>query len=159
MYNKSKPIRKTDDASKQFIIEELRGDVTHGFDIDSIFYCKDTWYIFEYLKCENEHMSPYTSDPKFYPYNWKKFYSLYVIAKHLNGKLLLVNYSTREKDRDEVKVMEVLDFDYEKAKAYDKEKHKGAYEYMKFRTVKHTRDSFSKFLRKMNMESTFPLLF
>lgn len=155
----SKPIQKVDDASKQFIIEALEGDVTHGFDIDSICFCKGRWYIFEYLKCDNEYMTPYTSDPKYYPYNWKKFYSLYVITKQLNGILFLVNYSTREKDRDEVKVMEVMGFDYEKAKNYSSKTHKGAYEYMQLRSVKYTRASFSSRLRKLNMESSIPILF
>lgn len=152
----SKPIKKTDDASKQFIIELLDGEYTHGFDVDSIYYYKDQWLIFEYLKCENEYMTPYKSDPKYYPYNWKKFYSLYVIAKKLQGRLLLVNYSTREKDRDEVKLMEVVDFNYEKAMAYDSSIHKGAYEYMTLKTTKYTRKSFAEWLKRINKYSSIP---
>lgn len=159
MDNSSKSIKKVDDASKQFIIDLLAGDKTHGFDIDSIYFYRGTWYVFEYLKCENEHMTPKSSDPKFYPYNWKKFYSLYTITKQLNGRLFLVNYSTRKEDMDEVKVMEVLDFDYDKAKAYSSKVHKGAYEYMRLRTKNYTIAKFSSKLRKINMESTIPTLF
>lgn len=158
MDRSSKPIQKVDDASKQFIIDSLQGDATHGFDIDSIYFYKGKWCIFEYLKCENEYMTPYTSDPKFYPYNWKKFYLLYVITKQLNGRLFLVNYSTRDKDKDQVKVMEVISFDYEKAKAYSFKTHKGAYEYMSLNSVMYTRASFSNLLRQMNRESTIPVL-
>ena len=53
MDNLSKPISKTDDASKQMQIDSLKGDQGHGFDIDTIYFVDGEWYIFEYLKCEN----------------------------------------------------------------------------------------------------------
>ena len=120
MDNLSKPISKTDDASKQMQIDSLKGDQGHGFDIDTIYFVDGEWYIFEYLKCENEFVSPFTSEPARYPWNWKKFHSLYQVAKKLNGKLILVNYSTREKDRNEVKVMFVKNINYEMIKEYIK---------------------------------------
>ncbi len=73
----SKPISKSDDSSKEFIIKCLKGDETHGFDIDSIYFYKGKYLIFEYLKDENLSLSPHQSDPKYYPYNWQKFYSLF----------------------------------------------------------------------------------
>lgn len=147
MNNKSKPLAKNDDACKQFIIESLKGDETHGFDIDSIYFNKGKWYIFEYLKCESKTATPHTSDPKYYARNWKKFYYLYSVTKQLNGKLFLVNYSTREKDENEVRIMEVIGFDLEKAQAYSGEK---IYEYMKLNSKEITKERFSDELRKFN---------
>lgn len=51
------------------------------------------YFIFEYLKCENEYLTPHKSNPKYYPYNWRKFHSLFQLAKKIKGKLILVNYS------------------------------------------------------------------
>ena len=45
----SKPIKKTDDESKRFIIDCLGGENTHGFDVDSVYYYKGCWCLFEYL--------------------------------------------------------------------------------------------------------------
>lgn len=156
VYKSSKPINKPDDASKLFIIQSLKGEETHGFDVDSIYFCEGQWYIFEYLKCDKETETPYTSDPKKYPWNWKKFYSLYVLAKHLNGKLILVNYSTKKNDYNLVKLMEVVSFDYDKAKAYDKTIHKGHYEYMKLNCRKTDRTKFANYLKNINRRSTLP---
>ena len=102
-------------------------------------------------------MTPYTSDPKFYAYNWKKFYSLYVLAKQLNGRLFLVNYSTRESDKNLVKLMEVLDFDYEKIKKYDLQNIRSACEYMQLKSIKLTRETFSYHLRNLNSECSMPI--
>lgn len=152
----SKPIKKVDDESKQFIIDCLDGNVTHGFDVDSVYYFNGCWCLFEYLKCENESMTPYTSDPKYYPWNWKKFYSLYALAKGVNGKLILVNYSTRDSDKNLVKVMEVLSFDVKRISEYEKNKEKGPCEYMTFKTTKMTRSSFGKWLKGINERSSLP---
>ncbi|MGJ0148882.1 hypothetical protein ACP0SG_02890 [Campylobacter lari] len=92
----SKIISKNDDSSKEFIIKCLNSDKTYGFDIDSIYLLHDNktnqYYIFEYLKCESGYLIPHTSDPKYYPYNWRKFHSLFQLSKQLNAKLILVNY-------------------------------------------------------------------
>ncbi|WP_270974429.1 hypothetical protein [Campylobacter helveticus] len=68
----SKTISKSDDTSKEFIIKCLNGDKTYGFDIDSIYLLlnesTNQYYIFEYLKCENEHLTPHQSNPKFCNY-------------------------------------------------------------------------------------------
>ena len=36
----SKQIKKVDDACKELIIEALAGNVTYGFDVDSIYHIK-----------------------------------------------------------------------------------------------------------------------
>lgn len=156
MAETSKSIKKTDDESKQFIIDCLKNDKTHGFDIDSLYYYNNRWILFEYLKCENEHMTPHTSNPKYYPYNWKKFHCLYSLAKQLGGDLFLVNYSTREQDRDLVRVMQVLSFDYDKIKAYEANHMRGACEYMTLKTWELSLDAFSEELRKLNQAATLP---
>lgn len=93
MLSNSKKISKIDDSSKKFIMDCLGNNNTYGFDIDSIYFVDGQWYLFEYLKCENEYMNPHTSNPKYYPWNYKKFLSLYKIKNELNGKLFLINYS------------------------------------------------------------------
>lgn len=153
----SKSIKKVDDESKQFIIDCLNGDLTHGFDLDSIYYFENTWHIFEYLKCESDHMTPHTSNPKYYPYNWRKFYNLYVLSRQLNGVLWLVNYSTRESDGDLVCLMKVVGFDYDKIRDYeDSDEKPPRLEYMTLETTKMTRDQFSQALRRMNRRATLP---
>ncbi len=144
---KSKVIGKVDDSSKQFIIECLDNDKTGGFDIDSIYKVKDRWILFEYLKCDT--MPPEKSDPKYYPYNWRKFYSLYSISKELNADLYLVNYSYEDEWKNQVKLMKVTDFDLEKAKS-NKNKH---CEYMKFKSTVLTKQKFSDWLRKINKDA------
>ena len=56
MLSNSKKISKIDDSSKKFIMDCLGGNNTYGFDIDSIYFVNGQWYLFEYLKCENEHI-------------------------------------------------------------------------------------------------------
>ncbi|MDE6001564.1 MAG: hypothetical protein K2G96_04525, partial [Clostridia bacterium] len=130
MDNTSKPISKTDDASKQMQMDALKGDYGHGIDIDTIYYVEGAWCVFEYLKCDNNDNTPYSSDPAKYPKNWRKFHSLFQIAKQLNGKLILVNYSTRDKDKNEVKVMFVKNINYDLIRNYIKSK--GAIKYLKY---------------------------
>lgn len=172
----SKPIGKSDDPSKEFIIKCLKGDKTYGFDIDSVYFLYNEkikqYYIFEYLKCENDHLTPYTSNPKYYPYNWRKFHSLFQLAKHLNAKLLLVNYSdgykqikqdnkvilqelpNKEKYINEVKIFYVSNINYKALQKYeslpDKEKQK-TLEYLEYEKVEYlTFDEFSNKLRELN---------
>lgn len=174
--NSSKPIGKSDDPSKSFIIKCLKGDKTYGFDIDSIYFLHNEktsqYYIFEYLKCENNHLTPHTSNPKYYPYNWKKFHSLFQLAKRLNAKLLLVNYGdgykqvkqddkiflqelpNKEKYINEVKIFYVSNIDYKALQKYeslpDGQKPK-TLEYLEYEKVENlTFDEFSNKLRDLN---------
>lgn len=100
----SKPISKTDDASKQVIIELLKGNVTGGFDIDSIYYISgEGWVVMEFLKCDT--VRPFDSHPNRYWFkNKQKFLSLWKVAQTLGGKLLLVNY---EDSREQFLLLEV----------------------------------------------------
>ncbi len=159
----SKPISKSDDSSKEFIIKCLKGDETHGFDIDSIYFYKGKYLIFEYLKDENLSLSPHQSDPKYYPYNWQKFYSLFQIAQKLGGTLYLVNYSDgfgkdgKEQPKhfaEQVKLFKVKNVDYEKLKReyldlprYNRPKH---CDYIVSETKELMFEEYSKWLREIN---------
>ena len=175
----SKPINHTDESSKEFIMKCLKGDPTHGFDIDAIHKLDakygNMFYIFEYLKDENERLSPFYSDPKFYPWNWRKFWSLYKLAWELKGCLLLINYSDGFKTivdeqsgaiihkqlpsnyANEVRVMNVISFDYDAVQRYDNtpfQNRPKVLEYMKFgMDMKFTFEEYSNYLRDINNHS------
>lgn len=153
----SKQISKVDDDSKQMQIDCLKGDAGHGFDIDTIYFIENQWHVFEYLKCESDFVSPHTSDPNKYPKNWKKFHSLFQIASKLNGCLILVNYSIREKDRNEVKVMKVKSLNYNLIQEYEKldiSKKPKNLNYIEYEWErKMTLDEYSDWLRQMNKKS------
>ena len=151
MFNDSKKISKTDDASKKFIMECLGNENTYGFDIDSIYFVESQWYLFEYLKCEHERMTPHTSNPKYYPWNYKKFLSLFKIKEQLNGRLFLINYSDREKDGNLVKIMEVISIDKKKIEDYINATNKPSQlEYLITKDTKMTKEEFSKWLKDIN---------
>lgn len=159
MNDPSKPISKIDEDSKQMQIDALKGDQGHGFDIDTIYYVEGVWYVFEYLKCESDYVTPYSSDPARYPWNWRKFHSLFQIAKQLNGKLILVNYSTRDKDKNEVKVMVVKDINYDLIRDYIKSNDpRKRVEYIEYEKIyKFSFDEYSDWLRQLNAKSeVFP---
>jgi len=104
----SKPIQKTDDSAKELIIEALEGQATGGFDLDSVYRVKDTYYVLEFLKCDT--VKPFDSHPRRYWFkNSQKFLSLWDITTKLGGRLYLVNY---EDSREQFKVIRVLDMDY-----------------------------------------------
>ena len=153
----SKQISKIDDDSKQMQIDCLKGDPGHGFDIDTIYYVENQWCVFEYLKCESDYVSPHSSDPNKYPKNWKKFHSLYQIAKQLKGCLILVNYSIRDKDKNEVKVMKVKDLNYDLIRKYEKlpiTDRPRNLQYIKYEWErKMTLEEYSDWLREFNKKS------
>lgn len=106
-YSFSKPIQKTDDSAKQLIIEALDGHQTGGFDLDSVYLIKGTYYVLEFLKCDT--VRPFNSHPRRYWFkNKQKFLSLWDITTKLEGRLYLVNY---EDSREQFKVIRVLDMD------------------------------------------------
>jgi len=103
----SKPIQKTDDSAKQLIIEALDGHQTGGFDLDSVYLIKGTYYVLEFLKCDT--VRPFNSHPRRYWFkNKQKFLSLWDITTKLEGRLYLVNY---EDSREQFKVIRVLEMD------------------------------------------------
>ena len=169
-YSKTK--KKSDDSSKEFIIQCLKGDKTYGFDIDSIYYnIRDNkYYIFEYLKCESVKVSPFQSEPKYYPYNWRKFHSLFQLAKKLNGILILVNYSdgykqekingqiqtielpNKDQYKNEVRLLYVKDINYKLLQQYESSQNKPRYlDYISYSVDKKiTLEEFSTWLRNIN---------
>ncbi|EAJ2845997.1 hypothetical protein C5533_06050 [Campylobacter coli] len=170
----SKAIKKSDDSSKEFIIQCLKGDKTYGFDIDSVYVYHDTnddkYYIFEYLKCESIKVSPHQSEPKYYPYNWRKFHSLFQLAKKLNGTLILVNYSdgyrqekingqiqtvelpNKDRYKNEVRLLHVKSINYELLQQYENLQNKPSHlDYISYSyDQKLTLEEFSTWLRKIN---------
>lgn len=158
--NDSKVIGKGDDSAKLFIQKGLAGEVTHGFDLDSVYYVQGKYYLFEYLKCESDRVSPHTSNPKYYPCNWKKFYSLWQSAKRLNAYLLLVNYSDRIQDSKQVKVMYVKDFNYNALEEYliraKNGNRSGQCEYLVLEEYKISSDQYSEYLCRLNSLASLP---
>lgn len=103
----SKPIQKTDDSAKQLIIEALEGQPTGGFDLDSVYNVRGTYYVLEFLKCDT--IRPFDSHPRRYWFkNRQKFLSLWDITTKLKGRLYLVNY---EDSREQFKVIQVIELD------------------------------------------------
>ena len=99
----SKPISKGDDGAKDLIIESLEGNLTGGFDLDSIYCTNGKYTVIEFLKCET--VRPFDSHPKRYWHlNSQKFKSLWAIALKLEADLFLVNY---EDSREQFKVIKV----------------------------------------------------
>ncbi len=91
----SKPIKKTDDASKALIIEALANNNTYGFDIDSIYYFEKEgkWVVVEFLKCDHATVRPKSSHPvRYWDKNWQKFASLWRLVQALKAEFYLVNY-------------------------------------------------------------------
>ena len=105
MSKKSKPIGKVDDDAKSLIIEALEGELTGGFDLDSVYKIDNTYHVLEFLKCET--VRPNNSHPRRYWFkNSQKFITLWEITQKLEGVLFLVNY---EESREQFKVIKVLD--------------------------------------------------
>lgn len=162
----SKPIEKADDSAKEFVIKALQGDETHGFDLDSIYSLKTPdgrtqYIIFEFLKCDSEKVTPLTSEPARYPYNWRKFVRLFNISRKLDAKLFLVNYSDRPIDKNEIKVMLVKDIDFNALEAYDSKPRNARPKYLDYikyeNVVEMTFEQFSDFLRNINHHSSMCL--
>jgi len=151
MSENSKPIRSTDEASKEFIRELLDGDETHGIDIDSIYFTKKGWVIFEFLKCNT--VDPYESHPNRYSFNWRKFATLFSLAKKLGGRLILVNYSKEEEWKDHIKLLYVKHVD---TKLAQEKSGRGYLEYLEATEKKMTLDEFKDWFRNLNSEATVP---
>lgn len=158
----SKIISKTDESSKEFIMKCLEKNVTHGFDVDSVYFADNKWFVLEFLKCDSEYVSPHSSDPRRYPWNWKKFHSLYQLSKSLNGELILVNYSDREKDSNQVKVMFVKGLDYDILKSKMDSNGNVPREFLDYiifdRIEVLSFDEFQKYLVELNFKAGIPNL-
>lgn len=187
MVNKGKGIRNIDD-SKLFQIRCLAQGLTDeeqkgkGIDVETVYYSKDVdtngnikgsdmkYSVFEYLKCQSNKATPWTSDPNRYKINWRKFYTLYVLTNKINGQLVLVNYSdgkyqngdnVPEDYKNQVKVMYVSHIDkkvLDKLSAMSDEELKHSSEqYIFFSEVKEmTFQEYAKWLIKMNSNCNLP---
>ncbi len=93
---KSKPLRKAETSVARLTQKVLGQGHVFGVDLDFITRTKDGWAVIEFLKCESTKATPATSHPSRYWYNWRKFRTLWEIAKGLGGKLYLVNYEETE---------------------------------------------------------------
>lgn len=104
---KSKVITQTEDGGMALIKDILDGQNTGGFDIDSMYFIKDQYFVIELLFCDKFPVDK--SHPSRYFYkNSQKFISLFNVAKKLEGRLLLINY---EKTHQKFKVMECVKCD------------------------------------------------
>jgi len=88
----SKPLRKAETSVGRLTQKVLGTDFVFGVDIDFITRTKAGWAVLEFLKCESTRVTPATSHPRRYWRNWRKFRTLWDIAKGLGGTLYLVNY-------------------------------------------------------------------
>lgn len=112
MTNQSKKIIKADESSKLFIMELLGNNVTHGIDVDSLYYTRDDkWLVLEFCKCDT--VDPYDSHPNRYAFNWKKFVSLFELNKKLEGEFWVINYSKKEEWKNHIKIIKVSGIRYE----------------------------------------------
>ena len=148
------------------------------------------YYVFEYLKDEcpyiasntiwplnwdvfpdkdlvPNYFSPRKSDPKRYQKNWRKFHSLFCLAKRLNWELILVNYSDWilvNKDKkieapkwfdNQVRVMVVNQVD--KDIAIKNLNHQWKNDYITYKETKcMTLEQYAKWLIKMNQNCCIP---
>jgi len=100
----------------------LNGDVTYGFNLDKLFFNKNTKqiYLFELLLCdETQIVTPHTSHPnRYFQKNKSKFTSLFKLSKEMGTNLYLINYAKEgTKHEDKVKFMKVLDIDEKNLKS------------------------------------------
>jgi len=154
MSEKSKPIGKIDETSKEFIMELLGREETHGIDIDCIYYIKGKgWIIFEFLKCDT--VDPYESHPNRYPFNWKKFAALFELSKKLEGELILVNYSKEDGWKDKIKVLYVKNVNISKVKR-DLSSGLRYSEYIETKEKKMNLSKFREWFINLNREAGYP---
>ena len=154
MKDKSKMIKKTDEASKQFIIFLLDRKETHGIDVDCVYHTKDGWLLIEFLKCDT--VDPYESHPNRYPFNWKKFATLFELSNKLEGELWLVNYSKRAKWSDHIKIIYVKKVHYDKVKNASWESLSHFIPYLKSDEERMTLDKFKERFKELNDKAVGP---
>lgn len=80
-----------DNSGLDITIKALNGNPTAGFDFDM--YEPTENIVIEFLKRENPQITNLTAHPVRYPWNFKKFVSLWSATQRLKGTLYLVNYS------------------------------------------------------------------
>lgn len=93
-----------DNSGLDITIKALNGNSTAGFDFDM--YEPSENIVIEFLKRENLQVTNLTAHPVRYPWNFKKFVSLWSATQRLSGTLYLVNYSDDYKEN--ISVIEVV---------------------------------------------------
>lgn len=155
----SKPYNSYKTANQNrtgFFIKELLEDYnTYGMDIDCIYYdkVKKRYIIIEFLHCDSKH--PFESHPHYYPFNYKKFCSLWEIAKELGAELWLVNFSVLDEYKDNVRLLKINGIDYNKVDYYKNQKIKPKrLDYLNiFSDTKMSFDEFKKIFRQLNFNA------
>ena len=142
----SKPLGIEDTSAFEFVKEMLQGDPTYGINFDRVQWdSKEKQHVIvEFLLCDERQfergITPYTSHPnRYFKINAQKFISLWGLAKKLDAKLYLVNYSkSGTAFEDEVLLMEVLDVDQRAGSP------------VQTKDRKFTGNEFSKWFRQLN---------
>lgn len=145
----SKPLGNGDESGYEFAVEMLDGDPTSAINFDRLQKDMTTgqYIIFEYLLCEewqeSRNITPYTSHPNRYMHkNRTKFIKLWEAARKLDAVLYLVNYAKKgTHHEDEILLMKVLNVTETRVETED---------------VRHTRESFSRWFRELNMKCLIP---
>ncbi len=88
----SKPLRKAESSAARLSQRVLEGGNVYCTDVDLLFRTAEGWIVVEYLKCDSARVTPATSHPARYWYNWRKFRKLWDLASALHGRLVLINY-------------------------------------------------------------------
>ena len=154
MRKRSKKIQKADEESKKFIIYLLANDETHGIDIDSIYFTRNGWIIFEFLKCDT--VDPYDSHPNRYPFNWRKFATLFELSKKLEGKLILINYSKKEEWKNHIKMMHVKGINYDNVKNLSRNELNHYISYLETEDKTMNLDEFKNYFKNLNNDAIEP---
>lgn len=94
------------------LVKDILGsynDSTYGFDFD--IYSSNNGIVFEFLKRENAYVNNLSAHPARYPWNKKKFVSLWNATKRISdkNKLALINYS--DDSTEPVGLIVIQDFD------------------------------------------------
>lgn len=163
----SKPLKKTDESAKRFIMEVLGEDNFPCVDIDMTYNYKGTRCIFEFLKCEkpSSYLHPYNSHPHRYPRNYRKFKSLVNLKDEFkNARLFLINYTDKDvyiKEAEDtaknlVLIMEVEGYNAKAIEKWRRNGEKGSCNFLKITNVAYlTRETFKKKLMDLNPDKFF----
>lgn len=151
----SKKISKVDEASKQFIIDVLEGNQTHGIDIECIYYNqKKIWIVIEFCKCDT--LDPFSSHPNNYPFNWRKFVTLFEISQKLGGELWIINYSLKEQWRNNIRLLNIRGVDYALVNQLIKSQTqpRGYVGYLKYEDNRMSLTDFKSFFKDLNNKAS-----
>lgn len=88
----TKPLRKVESVSQEITRQVLPGGI-RGIDVDLVLGHLGQWIVLEFLRCES--VPARESHPsRYWDKNWRKFVTLWALAKKLEAKFYLVNYES-----------------------------------------------------------------